>query len=105
MGGLRGRECAKVNNSSVPADVCVPLPRPAAEVDALISGGIVPRTTPVRVVLRRGRPPQVAPPVVGGISIAVIDPWPAPPAGHVEPRQLMFAVHAPIDLDVPITSL
>ena len=101
MSLLRGREDAKVNDFSVPADGCAPLPRVAAEGDTLISGGIVPRTTSVGVVLRRGRPPQIVPAVVGDISIAVIDRWFAPPAGHVEPRQFMFAVYAPIDLEVP----
>src|SRR5262249_4614318 len=101
MGSLRGREGAEVNSSSVAANLCTPLLRTAREIDALVSGGIVPRTTPVGVVLRTCRQPQIVPPVVGGISVAVVDRWFAPPSGHVEPRQLIFVVPAAIDLDVP----
>jgi hypothetical protein len=99
MGGLRGRECAEVLHSSVHADLCAPLPL-AGPVDTLVSGGIVARTASVRIILRRGRPAQIVPAVVGNIPIAMIDRWSPPPAGHVEPRQLMFGISATIDPDV-----
>src|ERR1051325_5327577 len=100
MGGLRGRECAEVLHSSVHADLCAPLPRLAGPVDTLVSGGIVARTASVRIILRHGRPAQIVPAVVGNIAIAMIDRWSPPPAGHVEPRQLMFGISATIDPDV-----
>src|ERR1043166_6528315 len=100
MGRLRGIECAKVLQFSVHADLCAPTPRRAAPVDALVSRGIVARTASVRIVLRRGRPAQIVPAVVINIPIAVIDRRSPPPAGHVEPRQLMFDIGAPIDPDV-----
>src|ERR1043166_55413 len=105
MGGLRRVVSAKVNDFSVHPDDCAPPPRLAAEINALVSGSVVSRTASIRVVLRRGRPPQIAPPVVAGISIAVIDRRPAPPAHHVEPGQLMCAVQAPVDADASITFL
>jgi|GEM_PF-3213174 len=99
VGGLRGPEHTKVNAFSLADDCSAPVPRSAAEGGALVSGGVVPGTTRVRVVLRPGRPAQIVPAVVAGISVAVIDHRPAPSAGHVEPRQLRCGIEAIIEAD------
>jgi len=65
----------------------------------------VPRTTSVRIVLPAGRAPQICPTIVACISIAMIDRWFTPPAGHVEPRQLMCGVEALINGDKAATLL
>jgi hypothetical protein len=62
-------------------------------------------TASVRVVLRQSRAPQVVPTIVGDIPVAVVDRRPPPPAGHVEPRQLVLAVRASRDPDEPSTML
>jgi hypothetical protein len=62
----------------------------------------VARTTPVRVVLRGRCKAKIAPSIVCGIAVAVIDHRPAPSVHHVEPCELMGRVMALADPDHPI---
>src|SRR5262249_20595311 len=100
--GLRGRKSAKKNHSAILADECKPLPRFATEPYALEPRRIVAWTASVGVVLRPGRAPKIVPAVVCDVSVAVVDRRTAPASGHIEPRQLVFAIHTPADLDRPI---
>jgi hypothetical protein len=103
MGGLRRPEGAERNESPVPADARSPLPGSPVQGNALESGRVVSRATPVRVILRGRCPAEIVPSVVRGISIAVIDRRPTPPAGHVQPRKLVGRVIPSMDADAPIT--
>jgi hypothetical protein len=102
---LRGRKSAQLNVLPALPNACAPQARFAAEADALVPRGVVTGTASVRVVLRQSRAPQVVPTIVGDIPVAVVDRRPPPPAGHVEPRQLVLAVRASRDPDEPSTML
>src|SRR5262249_18295526 len=104
MGLLPGLESAKVDRFSVPADHGAPLARLGAEVGPLIPGAVVPRTTPVRVVLPASRSPQIVPAVVAAITVAMVNLRFAPPAGYVEPRQLMCGVQALVNTNINMAS-
>ena len=92
VGGFRRGETTEILRSASVANNTMPPSRLAAQDSALVSGGVVPRHPPVRVVLGSGRQTQIAPTVVGGIAVAVIDHRPPPPTGHVEVRQLVRGI-------------
>jgi hypothetical protein len=98
VGGFRRRKRTEPNLSSFLGNKSPPPSRLAAPENTLVPGRVSPRTPPVRAVLCRCRTTEIAPTVVRGIAIAVINHRAAPSAGHVEPRQLMCLVRMVVDV-------
>jgi len=71
--------------------------------DALESGRIVREPPPIGAVGGHGSAAQVAPPIVRAVQVAVIDRWPHPRAGHIQPGELVGLVGAAADGDDPIS--
>jgi hypothetical protein len=57
----------------------------------------VTRAALVGIVLRCSRSAQIAPAIVFGIAVAVIDHWPGPPAFNVEPCEVVGPIAASVD--------